>query len=51
VLVDGGIRHGTDILKALAFGANAVRIGRPYGNFACVATEHLVNFSFSLILL
>ena len=30
VLVDGGIRRGTDILKALAFGANAVLIGRPY---------------------
>jgi 4-hydroxymandelate oxidase len=30
VLVDGGIRRGTDILKALAHGANAVLIGRPY---------------------
>jgi 4-hydroxymandelate oxidase len=30
VLVDGGIRRGTDILKALAFGASAVLIGRPY---------------------
>ncbi|MSU69747.1 MAG: alpha-hydroxy-acid oxidizing protein [Opitutaceae bacterium] len=30
VLVDGGIRRGTDILKALAFGATAVLIGRPY---------------------
>jgi 4-hydroxymandelate oxidase len=30
VLVDGGIRRGTDVLKALAFGANAVFIGRPY---------------------
>ena len=29
VLVDGGIRRGTDILKALAIGANAVLIGRP----------------------
>jgi 4-hydroxymandelate oxidase len=29
VLVDGGIRRGTDILKALALGANAVLIGRP----------------------
>ena len=29
VLVDGGIRHGTDILKALALGAKAVIIGRP----------------------
>lgn len=30
VLVDGGIRRGTDILKALALGANAVLVGRPY---------------------
>jgi 4-hydroxymandelate oxidase len=30
VLVDGGIRRGTDVLKALALGANAVLIGRPY---------------------
>jgi 4-hydroxymandelate oxidase len=29
VLVDGGIRHGTDIFKALALGAAAVGIGRP----------------------
>jgi isopentenyl diphosphate isomerase/L-lactate dehydrogenase-like FMN-dependent dehydrogenase len=30
VLVDGGIRRGTDVLKALALGALAVLIGRPY---------------------
>lgn len=29
VLVDGGIRRGIDILKAIAYGANAVLIGRP----------------------
>lgn len=29
VLVDGGIRRGVDILKALSIGANAVLIGRP----------------------
>ncbi len=29
VLLDGGIRRGTDILKALAMGAKAVMIGRP----------------------
>ena len=29
VFVDGGIRHGTDVLKALALGARAVFIGRP----------------------
>jgi len=30
VLVDGGIRRGTDVVKALALGATAVQIGRPY---------------------
>src|SRR5215469_3304609 len=30
VLVDGGIRRGTDIIKAFALGATAVQIGRPY---------------------
>lgn len=29
VLVDGGIRRGTDVLTALALGADAVMIGRP----------------------
>lgn len=29
LLVDGGIRRGTDVLKAVALGANAVLIGRP----------------------
>src|SRR5690606_26111031 len=30
VLVDGGIRRGSDVFKALALGASAVLIGRPY---------------------
>lgn len=30
ILMDGGVRRGTDILKALALGAAAVLIGRPY---------------------
>jgi len=30
VMIDGGIRRGTDIFKAIAMGARAVGIGRPY---------------------
>ena len=30
VIVDGGFRRGTDVFKALALGAAAVGIGRPY---------------------
>lgn len=30
LLADGGVRRGTDVLKALALGARAVLIGRPY---------------------
>jgi len=30
VLVDGGVRRGTDVVRALALGARAVLIGRPY---------------------
>ena len=30
IIVDGGFRRGTDIIKALAIGADAIAIGRPY---------------------
>lgn len=30
VFLDGGVRHGTDVLKALCLGANAVGLGRPF---------------------
>ena len=31
IIVDGGIRHGSDMVKALAIGADAVLICRPFG--------------------
>ena len=40
VLVDGGVRRGTDVLKALAWGASAVLIGRPYVYGLAVAGEN-----------
>ena len=39
VLMDGGVRRGTDVFKALASGANAVLIGRPYLHGLAVAGE------------
>lgn len=37
LLLDGGVRHGTDALKALALGASAVLIGRPQLHALAVA--------------
>lgn len=37
LLVDGGIRRGTDVLKAVALGARAVLVGRPYVHALAVA--------------
>jgi 4-hydroxymandelate oxidase len=39
VLVDGGVRTGTDVLRALALGADAVLVGRPVlWGLACEGT-------------
>ena len=35
VMLDGGIRRGTDVLKALALGADFVFAGRPFLEWAC----------------
>jgi isopentenyl diphosphate isomerase/L-lactate dehydrogenase-like FMN-dependent dehydrogenase len=47
VLVDGGFRRGTDIVKALALGAQAVCIGRPYlwglGAFGQAGVERVLE--------
>jgi 4-hydroxymandelate oxidase len=47
VLIDGGFRRGTDIFKALALGASAVGIGRPYlwglGAFGQRGVERVVE--------
>lgn len=49
VYIDGGIRSGTDVLKALALGARAVFIGRPaiWG----LATKVLVTIIDTIIIL
>ncbi len=43
VMVDGGVRRGTDVLKALALGARAVLVGRPYLWGLAVAGEEGVR--------
>lgn len=47
LLVDGGVRRGTDILKALALGADAIMIGRPYlwglGSFGQAGVERALE--------
>ena len=47
VFVDGGFRRGTDIFKALALGATAVGIGRPYiwglGSFGKQGVERVLD--------
>jgi 4-hydroxymandelate oxidase len=40
LLVDGGIRRGTDVLKAIALGADAVLVGRPHVHALAVAGAH-----------
>ncbi|CAM3008004.1 alpha-hydroxy acid oxidase [Prescottella defluvii] len=49
VLLDGGIRRGTDVLKALALGADAVLIGRPCLYGMAVAGEHGVEHVLTIL--
>ena len=49
VLMDGGIRRGTDVVKALALGAEAVLIGRPYLYGLAVGGADGVNRVLSLL--
>jgi 4-hydroxymandelate oxidase len=43
VLIDGGVRRGTDVLKALSLGAQAVMVGRPCAWGLAVAGEEGVT--------
>ncbi|KAJ5323820.1 FMN-dependent dehydrogenase-domain-containing protein [Penicillium atrosanguineum] len=46
VLVDGGFRRGSDVVKAICLGASAVGLGRSFGyalNYGQEGVEHAVN--------
>jgi len=49
VMIDGGIRRGTDILKALALGARMAFVGRPLGYAAAVGGADGVRHAISLL--
>lgn len=50
VLLDGGVRRGTDVLKALALGAKAVLVGRPILWALAVAGEAGVAHALDILL-
>jgi L-lactate dehydrogenase (cytochrome) len=49
VMMDGGVRRGTDVLKALALGARFVFIGRPFFYAAAVGGERMVAHAIRLL--
>ena len=49
VMIDGGIRRGTDVLKALALGAAFVWIGRPFNYAAAIAGEEGVAHAIEIL--
>ena len=49
VMMDSGIRRGTDVLKALALGARFVFVGRPFNYAAAVAGEAGVRHAIRIL--
>jgi L-lactate dehydrogenase (cytochrome) len=49
VMMDSGVRRGTDVLKALALGAKFVFVGRPFGYAAAVGGAAGVNRAITLL--
>jgi L-lactate dehydrogenase (cytochrome) len=49
VIIDGGIRRGTDVLKALALGAHFVFVGRPFLFAASIGGETLIRHAAALL--
>ncbi|MFJ3460117.1 alpha-hydroxy acid oxidase [Achromobacter spanius] len=49
VMLDSGVRRGTDVLKAMALGARCVFVGRPFNYAATVAGQRGVAHAIALI--
>jgi L-lactate dehydrogenase (cytochrome) len=49
IMMDGGVRRGTDVLKALALGAKFVFIGRPFLYAAAIAGAAGVHHAVSVL--
>ena len=49
IMIDGGVRRGTDVLKALALGAQCVFLGRPFGFAAAVGGADGVERAIALL--
>jgi L-lactate dehydrogenase (cytochrome) len=49
VMMDGGVRRGTDVLKALALGAKFVFVGRPFFYAAAVGGQRGVQYAIELL--
>ena len=48
VFLDGGVRRGTDVIKALGLGATAVLVGKPFFFSLAVAGEQGVGRMFEI---
>ena len=49
VMLDSGVRRGSDVLKAMALGARCVFVGRPFNYAATVAGQRGVAHAIGLI--
>lgn len=49
VMIDGGIRRGTDVVKALALGASFVFVGRPFNYAAAVGARAGVDHGIAML--
>jgi L-lactate dehydrogenase (cytochrome) len=49
IMIDGGVRRGTDVLKALALGAKFVFVGRPFAYAAAVGGAAGVSHAIALL--